>query len=121
MTVSARITELEQQTQAIQDELTKLKGLPVEPPVGEVVKFTKRIGNNDYSYAALHTEAGWYLTGLDNRKRDWSEVVAYMGGNDASYSETVPAGGWRMRLKFNPIPAAPTYMTFNTVAPDDVW
>ncbi len=82
---------VEQEIADLESQLRELRELPAEPAVGAIVKFTKRLSGNTYSYAALHTDAGWYLTGRDGRtSKSWKQLVQY-AGPDAVF---VVADGW---------------------------
>ena len=110
MTMSDRIENIQSQVDELNRELAKLKDLPDEPPVGAVVKFTKRLGAGNYTYAAIHTDAGWFMTGRDNRRLDWSDLLNVMGGKNAFYEVS---NGWNSR----PVPTVPSLsfpnLTFN--------
>lgn len=88
-----------------------------QPGVGSVVKFTRYLGRQTYTYAAIRTDAGWYVTGRDGaRKYTWSELLDYAGSDDI-----VTQVGWQSIT----YPLLTAYRTasndFDTVHPSDVW
>lgn len=53
-----------------------------EPAVGSVLTFRKHYGNRSYDYAALRTDAGWFLTGRETEPKTWEELRAFIGENN---------------------------------------
>lgn len=110
------VAELEKQIKELSEKRDRLVNNQ-QPGVGSVVKFTRYLGRQTYTYAAIRTDAGWYLTGRDGaRKRTWSELLDYAGSDDI-----VTQVGWQSiaapLLSLYPTPSN----DFDTLHGSDIW
>lgn len=49
-------------------------GVDADYDLNTVIFFQMRFGKNVYSYAALKTQQGWYLTGKDTQPFSWPRL-----------------------------------------------
>jgi hypothetical protein len=74
------------------DRLTEKYG--TEPPMGSVVRWQKVFGDGKvYSYAAIHTENGWYTTGPRSPKRiGWEPLIEWIDAGGTAFNFAQIAG-----------------------------
>lgn len=74
-----RKTILENEIARLQAELHRITNLPKEPALYSVVIFSKNFGGPiDYTYAALRTEKGWFLTGKEVAAKTWEQLLDFI-------------------------------------------
>jgi hypothetical protein len=87
--------KIQQWVDAMVDVLTSgvKPRLPVEPPVGSVLRWTKtydrkRSGEpkdpKTYEYVALRSDAGWHVTGRENAVLPFETLLERIGDNDCA-------------------------------------
>lgn len=58
---------------------------PEEPPIGSVIKFTRKLGRTDYVYAAVRVDRYWYTTSqIDHASKAlmWKALIDYVRTQD---------------------------------------
>lgn len=88
-TLTVRVTELEQELGRVKADLERLQNFEARIPptdasmtMGTVVRWRKVFGTGGggtvYTYAAIKTNVGWFLTGTSTVSMTWDRLVEFM-------------------------------------------
>lgn len=68
-------------------------------PDGSVLKWTRKFGEKDYTYAALKTGGKWYVTGSQMTRAsgwEWDDLVQWMVQGENTVENLVVGSGWSL-------------------------
>jgi len=75
---SSEVRRTQHDIARLERRLELLKTFPEDDPFddGDVIQFTRRLGNTNYSYVGLRHNSRWYLTGkLNKTPKSWGDLV----------------------------------------------